>query len=118
MSVAPTEPTTSPFCLPLHVHPDAQHVVIDADANTIAECGEPFKYSGLRPQRIKWLHDAESYAAEIVRIANAYPELMDVIRDLLDGLDLKAARVNARSLLLKLEMERRWPISSHDRQGD
>src|SRR3990167_1694383 len=98
-----TEPTTSPLILPLHVHSDAQHVVIDCDGNVIAECGEPWKYSGSRVQRIQYLHDAETYAVEIVKVANAYPELIDVLTRLLDAPDDRQARVDARALLLRLE---------------
>ncbi len=55
------------ICLPVKVHPEARHVIIDEDRNVIAECGPHF--AGLDGTG-QMLRDAETIAAELVTVIN------------------------------------------------
>jgi hypothetical protein len=57
--------------LPVHVQHENPHVIIDADGNEVATCGNAWATSMPREQRIKMLIDAEAIAKEIVTALNA-----------------------------------------------
>jgi hypothetical protein len=66
--------TITSISLPVRVHDDATHVIIDADGNVIAECGPHF--AGLDGSG-RLLQQAETIAAELVHVLNAHDDLLE-----------------------------------------